>query len=186
MATALHTEGPARAQILRREVQLAGAGLPVKACDLLGTCGSVSRKCRATRLGDEGKQTGTSQHLRTVFSLYRGQDPCYMHVTLSRKAGVAETAKLSQSLPVRFGFEIRPHGLTTVLRPTSSQWVAALRLPGHFFVAPPPPSCCLEHHHDGWRLGSHLGQRGGKLRNKKEGLGLDACGLVQPALDGKV
>lgn len=35
-----------------------------------------------------------------------------MHVTLSRKAGVAETAKLSQSLPVRFGFEIRhtrPH-----------------------------------------------------------------------------
>ena len=57
---------------------------------------------------------------------------------------------------------------------------------GACFVAPPPPSCCLEHHHDGWRLGSHLGQRGGKLRNKKEGLGLDACGLVQPALDGNV
>ena len=84
----------------------------MKACELLGTRGSVSRRCRATRLGDEGKQTGTNQHLRTVFSLYRGQDPCYTPVTLSRKAGVAEMAKLSQSLPVRFGFEIRhtwPH-----------------------------------------------------------------------------
>lgn len=70
------------------------------------------QKVESDRLGDKGKQTGTNQRLRTVFSLYRGQDPCYMHVTLSHTAGVAEMTKLFQSLPVRFGLEIRhtwPH-----------------------------------------------------------------------------